>query len=233
MGMNRALVGAGGLLAAGGVLAWTLSRGAAPAARSEREVGHEDARDAPNSAGPAIPSSASGPGNLAVAWWPQDVSIAHGGGDATLRFQSTIANLGGEAVDIHPNDRVEYTVTREARGGAPSEVVGRSSARLDRADIEPFPVPVGAEVGRVISSFGVELEPIDSLGPRTAAIVGAGHASQAIELRDATKGLYVLRQQIVRADGARDRSPGDDVRLTEFLLDGRGGILHTSSRYAG
>ncbi|MCW2926598.1 MAG: hypothetical protein JWM86_566 [Thermoleophilia bacterium] len=229
IGTNRAVLGAGaGLLVAGGLTAWAIARG-----RTDRETSFEHAADAPNRAGSAVPKSAAGAGNLAVAWWPQDISLTQRDHAATLRFQSTIANVGGEPVEIRPGDRVEYTVAHQGRDGSLGEIVARGSAPLDRADVQPFPVPVGVEIGRSIETFGVDLANVHRLEGRSAAIVGAGHASQALEMRDATAGLYVLRQQIVRADGARDGSPADDARLTEFLLDGTGGILHTSSRYAG
>jgi hypothetical protein len=194
--------------------------------------GHVDAKDAPNGAGSGIPADASGPGNLAVAWWPQDISLAQHGDDATLRFQSTIVNLGGAPVDVRPGDRVEYTVMRSDTKGQLGEVVGRGSAPLGRGAVEPFPVSVGVDIGRPISDLGRVLRDIDSLAPQTAAIVGAGHASQAITIADARAGHYTLRQQVVRADGSTDASTFDDARLTEFRLDGTGSILHLGSRYA-
>ena len=217
-----------GMAAAGGVAAWLLTRDREPV----EARGHAAATDAPNTAGSGIPVDAHGPGNLAVAWWPQDISLEQQGGDATLRFQSTIVNLGGEPVALEPGDRVEYTVARSDSKGRLGEVVGRGSAQLARADVEPFPVSVGVDIGRPISDLGVELEPITALEPQTAAIVGAGHASQAITIRDARAGTYTLRQQVVRADGSTDPSPTDDARLTEFRLDGAGAILHLGSRYA-
>jgi hypothetical protein len=191
-----------------------------------------NAKDAPNSAGSGIPANADGPGNLAVAWWPQDISLAQQGDDATLRFQSTIVNLGGEAVAVQPGDRVEYSVMRSDTKGNLGEVVAQGSAPLGKADVRPFPVNVGVDVGIPISALGVDLANITSLAPQSAAIVGAQHASQAITIHDATAGHYTLRQQVVHADGSSDVSPGDDARLTEFRLDGTGNILHLGSRYS-
>ena len=250
-GTNRLVLGLGlGVAAAGGVAAWLLAResdGArtpahgysshdhpAPQPALLQGGGYVDAGDAPNTAGSGIPLGAEGPGNLAVAWWPQDISLTQQGGDATLRFQSTIVNLGGEAVALQPGDRVDYAVMRSDTKGRLGEVVGRGSAPLDRADVQPFPVKVGVDIGIPIDSLGRELATISSLAPQTAAIVGAGHASQAITIRDAAAGHYTLRQQVVRADGtAGDASTFDDSRLTEFSLDGAGSILHRGSRYAG
>lgn len=257
VGTKQIALGLGlGVAAAGGVAAWLLARdgdgaSAAPHDHSTHDHathehgagpstlpappqggGYVDAKDAPNSAGSGIPANADGPGNLAVAWWPQDISLAQQGADATLRFQSTIVNLGGEAIAVQPGDRVEYTVTRSDTKGNLGEVVGSGSAALGKADVESFPVNVGVDVGIPISSLGVDLVDIDSLAPQTAAIVGARHDSQAITIRDAKAGHYTLRQQVVHADGSRDVSPSDDARLTEFRLDGTGNILHLGSRYA-
>ncbi len=248
VGTNQIVLGLGlGVVAAGGVAAWLLHRDVddAPAAHDHathdhattqaappQGGGYVDAKDAPNSAGSGIPVDAQGPGNLAVAWWPQDISLTQQGDDATLRFQSTVVNLGGEAVAVAPGDRVEYTVLRSDTKGGLGEVVGRGSAPLGKADVESFPVKVGVDVGIPISALGRDLTTITSLGSQEAAIVGAGHDSQAITIRDAKAGHYTLRQQVVHADGSADVSPSDDTRLTEFRLDGTGSILHLGSRYA-
>ncbi|MCW2925740.1 MAG: hypothetical protein JWM98_3144, partial [Thermoleophilia bacterium] len=195
--------------------------------------GYADAADAPNSAGSGQPGTATGPADLAVGWWPQDISLHADAAGATLRFQSTIVNLGGAAAPVHAGDRVEYTVQRTDRIGTLGEVVARGSAPLGRGDVQPFPVDVGEEVGHDINSFGTHLADITSLAPQHAAIVGAGQATQALHIADAAKGMYVLRQTIVHADGSHDAVPTDDERATEFILDGAGGILHTSSRYSG
>ena len=242
IGTNRLVLGVGlGVAAAGGVAAWLLTRhdrsthdhGSTTSPAPAQGGGHADAREAPNTAGSGIPLDAQGPGNLAVAWWPQDISVAQQGDDATLRFQSTIVNLGGEAVAVRPGDHVEYTVRRSDTKGSVGEVVGQGSAPLDRADVEAFPVKVGVDIGIPISDLGRTLETITSLAPQTAAIVGAGHASQAITIRDASAGHYTLSQHVVRADGSADVSSFDDTRLTEFRLDGTGTILHLGSRYSG
>jgi hypothetical protein len=231
VGTNRALVGLGiGVVAAGGAIAWAASR-RHDAAASERS--YVDAKDAPNTAGSPEPASADGPGNLAVAWWPQDITLTQHGDSATLRFQSTISNLGGQPVAIRPGDRLEYTLQRQDELGNLGAIVARGSAPLDRADIEPFPVSEGVEIGHSIQTYGVTLAPVTSMAPQTAAIIGAQHPSQSLAIDGATKGLYALRQQIVHADGTTDLEPFDDVRLTEFYLDGAGGILHADSRYAG
>lgn len=227
-GTNRVLVGVGAGIAAvaiGGVAAWRATR--ADADRPKVEL------DGPQPPSPE-PATANGPGNLAVAWWPQDIRFEQQGADATLGFQSTVANTGGLPVALHPGDRVEYTIRRQDATGVAGEVVGRGSAPLTRADVEPFPVQHdGNGVGGSLSNLGRVLSPISSLAPAEAAIVGAGQPTQVISITDARAGRYVLRQQIVRADGSRDPLTFDDIRLTEFMLDGRGGILQTSSRYAG
>jgi hypothetical protein len=227
--MTRALVGAGiGAVAIGGAAAWLATRNDDDAPKPERQ---------PLDGGPLPspePATAHGPGNLAVAWWPQDIHFEQTGTDATLSFQSTVANTGGRTVELHPGDRVEYRVRRQHTTGVAGVVVGRGSAPLGRADVEPFPLEhEGHGVGGALSDLGKVLTSIDALQPAEAAIVGAGQPSQQIAIRDARKGLYVLRQEIVRADGSRDPQTFDDTRLTEFMLDGHGGILHTSSRYAG
>ncbi|MCW2921221.1 MAG: hypothetical protein JWL76_1095 [Thermoleophilia bacterium] len=259
VGTKQIALGLGlGVAAAGGVAAWLLARdgddaGAAPHDHATHDHGtgdhgadastlplpapaqgggYVDAKDAPNGAGSGIPANADGPGNLAVAWWPQDISLTQQGDDATLRFQSTIVNLGGEAVPVAPGDRVEYTVSRSDTKGGIGEVVGHGSAPLDRADVKTFPVEVGVDIGIPISDLGARLQTISSLAPQTAAIVGAGHASQAITIHDAKAGHYTLSQHVVRADGSSDVSAFDDERLTEFRLDGTGNILHLGSRYA-
>lgn len=212
------LLGVGlGVAAAGGVAAWLLARD----------------EHAPNTAASGIPAGADGPGNLAVAWWPQDISLDQRGADATLRFQSTVANLGGEPVDLRAGDRVEYTLYRTGTPDGPGVPVGRSVAPLELGAVESFPVRIGVDIGRPISDVGVTLEKIAALAPQTAAVVGAGHASQAITIRDARAGHYELHQEIVRADGATDHSSFDDVRITEFELDGAGGYIHLGSQYAG
>jgi hypothetical protein len=215
-------VGVGAAVAvAGGVAAWSLTR-------------HQDAQ--PYDSGRVhsdAPAEATGPGDLAVAWWPQDLSLEQHGTDATLRFQSTIANLGGTPVAIRPGDRLEYTVSHEDDYANLGEVVGRGSVPLTRADVQDFPVSEGADIGHSIQTFGTKLTPISGLEPQTAAIIGAQHAGQAIELHGVTKGTYALRQQIVHADGSTDASTNDDARLTSLFLDGKGGMLHASSRYAG
>jgi hypothetical protein len=210
-----------GIAVAGGIAAWALSRHAGTSVARDTEV-HS-----------ALPGEASGPGDLAVAWWPQDLSLEQHGTDATLRFQSTIANLGGTSVAIRPGDRLDYTVRRDDRDGTFGAIVGRGSVPLTRADVEPFPVSEGAEIGHSIQSFGTRLAPITSLEPQTAANIGAQHAGQAIQLHDVTKGTYTLSQQIVHADGSADPREFNDVRLTELFLDGTGGMVHASSRYAG
>lgn len=224
-GMQRALLGVGagiGVIAVGGTIAWLASR-------DDERV--SDALDGGPLPGPE-PTTANGPGNLAVAWWPQDIRLEQSGRDATLRFQSTVANTGGDPVAIRPGDRLEYTIRRQDTDGSVGEVVGRGSMPLDHVDVEPFPVTAGHGVGRDLSQLGRTLHPIGLLEPAHAAIVGAEHDVQAITINDARAGLYVLRQEIVRPDGTRDPMAFDDTRLTEFLLDGSGGILHTSSRYA-
>jgi hypothetical protein len=230
-GTQRALLGVGAL-AVGGTIAWLATRG-------HDHADHEPA--VPNSSrdldgGPLPdpePLSADGPADLAVAWWPQDIHFEQDGADATLRFQSTVANLGGEIAPIHDGDRLEYEVYRQDSKGVAGEVVGRGSMPLDRADVEPFPLQhVGHGVGGSLAEVGRTLQPITMLEPQHAAIVGSEHDVQSIAIKDATAGIYVLRQQIVRADGSTDPIHFDDTRLTEFILDGAGGILHTSSRYA-
>jgi hypothetical protein len=179
------------------------------------------------------PTTSKGPGDLAVAWWPQDIHFEQDGADASIRFQSTVANMGGEPVDLHPGDRLEYTIRRQDTKGVEGEVVGRGSMPLTRADVHAFPLQhEGHGVGGSLSDVGAVLSPISMLEPAHAAIVGADQPSQSISIKDAREGLYVLRQEIVRADGSHDQTPFDDTRLTEFMLDGHGGILHTSSRYA-
>lgn len=227
------LLGIGlGTAAVGGIAAWLLTRDREAVVVPSGE-GFADASKAPNSAASGAPAGADGPGNLAVGWWPQDISLTQHGADATLRFQSTIVNLGGEAVDVRPGDHVEYSMFRVDEIGGPGVPVGSSSAPLGRGAVEPFPVRVGVDIGRPISELGANLETITSLAPQTAAIVGARHASQAITIRDARAGHYELRQQVIRADGSSDVSAFDDVRITEFELDGAGEIIHLGSRYAG
>lgn len=222
-----------GVLAIGGTIAWLATRDRA--AQGRLVVSPDSSRDL--NGGPApdpAPQTASGDGDLAVAWWPQDIRFEQHGNDAILRFQSTVANLGGKPVAIQAGDRLEYTIHRQDIDGTRGELVGRGSMPLDRADVEPFPLQkTGAGVGGSLADVGRELQPIAMLEPQHAAIVGSDHATQAITISDAKAGLYVLRQQIVRADGSTDTLRFDDARLTEFLLDGNGGILHTSSRYAG
>lgn len=212
-----AIAGIGAVVVGGGAIAWAT-------------------RAASSSTPPSgVPATADGPANLAVAWWPQDVSLTprgDDGRDATLRFQSTIANLGGEPAAVAPGDRVEYVVTRSDLKGSLGEVVGHGFAPLRRGELQPFPVDVGAAIGRPASSFGRQLADLREIPPRTATIVGAGHPSQAIVIRDARAGHYTLRQELVRDDHRTDAARADDIRLTEFRLDGRGGILHLGSRYA-
>ena len=234
LGTNRALIGLGigiGAAGIGGAIAYALSK------HGGDDHGVVDAKPGydPGPVQDAKPAETKGPGDLAVAWWPQDLQLEQHGTDATLRFQSTIANLGGTPIDVRPGDRVEYTVQRTTDDGArtPGEVVGRGSAPLDRADVQPFPVPEGEEVGHAIQTFGVDLKQIDSLQPLTAAIVGAQQPSQAIEIKDAAAGTYLLTQRIVHADGSSDASSYNDARMTELILDGDGGMLHASSRYGG
>ena len=196
--------------------------------------GYVEAIDAPNTAGSAIPADADGPANLAVAWWPQDIRYAQEGSSAELRFQSTIVNLGGEDAAVADGDRVEYTLSRLDDDGRPGDVVARSSAPLDRGELQPFPVQhAGVETGHGLDELGVHLSDIDALAPQTAAIVGAGHPSQLLRIDDVRAGTYLLRQQLVRADGSTDSNRFDDARVTELQLDGTGGILHTTSRYDG
>jgi hypothetical protein len=247
IGTNRALLGLGigAGVAAAGITAWALGRGSgddhAAAPHDHSTHSHDEGyvkAPVPDDYDPGrvrspLPTESRGPGDLAVAWWPQDLSLAQHGDDATLRFQSTIANIGGEAMAIRPGDRLEYTVTRQGVDGAADEVVGHGSAPLTAADLEAFPVAEGTEIGHSIQTYGNELEPVSSLGPQTAAIIGAKHASQAIELRGAREGHYLLRQEIVRADRSVDASEHDDVRINDLVLDGHGGMLHASSRYAG
>jgi hypothetical protein len=227
-GTNRALIGLGigiGAAGIGGAIAHALSkRDDAARARAAYDPGPVHS---------AKPGEADGPADLAVAWWPQDLQIEQDGTDATLRFQSTVANLGGEAIDVRAGDRVEYTVQRTDANRTPGTVVGRGSAPLDRADVQPFPVPEGEEIGHAIQTFGVDLKQIDSLAPQTAAIVGAQQATQAIHITDASAGTYVLTQRIVHGDGTTEASSFNDARLTELILDGEGGMLHASSRYGG
>jgi hypothetical protein len=196
--------------------------------------GYANAVDAPNTAGSGVPADATGPANLAVAWWPQDISFEQHGAAGTLRFQSTVANLGGEATQIAPGDHVEYTLQRLGDDGAPGPVVARSSAPLWYADVRPFPAEnAGAETSGGLETLGRELHLYGSLEPQHAAIVGAQHASQALRVDDVVAGTYVLRQQIVRAGDPVDASAFDDARVTEIQLDGNGNFLHTSSRYDG
>lgn len=255
-GTNKALLGVGagiGAIALGAV-AWLATRHDDDAGAPVHDHdGHDHTHDhvpgstlpspspgpAPQPTGPLVdaptydPVNEGGPANLAVAWWPQDISLLQQGDDATLRFQSTIANLGGSDASIRPGDQLRYSISRTDTKGVFGEVVGRGSRPLDRGDLEPFPVSAGHGRGVDLDTLGRDLVTIDTLAPGIAAIVGSGHPVQAISIRDAREGLYVLRQQIVRADGSSDESSFDDVRLTEFFLDGHGGILHTSSRYAG
>lgn len=216
-GTNRALLGLG----AGAVAVSIAAVAAARAARDEPPARPEQRAD-------RAPSSR---GNLAVASWPHDLALEQDGVDATLRFQTTIANLGSEPVGLEPGDHVRYTVRRQDATGTPGAVVGHGRLELGRGDLEPFPVPAGHGIGRPLESLGRELQPLAALAPATAALVGAGHPQQAIRIRDARAGRYQLRQEIVRA--GLDASSFDDARVTELFLDGRGGILNTSSRYDG
>jgi len=236
-GPQRALLGVG-VLAIGGTVAWLATRDRSHAARDRAPGDHDtptSSRDLNGGPVPGpLPTTAHGDGDLAVAWWPQDIRFEQQGDDATLRFQSTVANLGGKAVEIRPGDHLRYEVYRQDTDGAKREVVGRGSMPLGHADVEPFPLQhVGHGAGGSLADVGSDLQPITMLEPQHAAIVGSDHAVQAITIDDAKAGLYVLSQQIVRADGSTDTSSFDDIRLTEFILDGSGGIIHTSSRYAG
>ncbi len=191
------------------------------------------ARNAPNTAGSIIDPGSSGPANLAVAWWPQDISFIRTGTEAELRFQTTVANMGGAPTELKPGDRVEYVVERSNARGARGEVVGRGSAPLTEAEETAYPPPLGEEIGRPISSAGERLAPVAKLDPERAVIIGSKHDSQLVRLSDVREGFYALRQSIVRADGSTDANTFDDVRVTEFHLDSRGVWLHTGSRYDG
>jgi hypothetical protein len=238
--MQRALfgMGVGAIVVGGAAAAWMLGRDAEHDHSSHDHGDHAGTDTGAPPTGTKVPPTANpddvvGPANLAVAWWPQDISVERHGADATLRFQSTIVNLGGEAAPIRSGDRVEYSVHRLAPDGTAGELVASNAAELGRADVQPFPVPVGVEVGRGIDTFGRVLRSIDELAPQTAAIVGAGQASQQLEIHDATAGTYLLRQQVVRADGSGDVTPLDDARVTEIRLGAGDTFLHTTSRYDG
>ncbi|MCB0877635.1 MAG: hypothetical protein KDC46_01455 [Thermoleophilia bacterium] len=261
IGTNRALMfGAGALVGAGGMLlahqlGWlghhhaeestTGDAAAAPHDHSTHDHaaiellppqgnGFEHAVDAPNTAGSGVPEDAKGPANLAVAWWPQDISFDQHGSAGTLRFQSTVANIGGEATTIAPGDRVDYTLQRLQEDGTAGPVVARSSVPLGHADVQPFPAEyAGQETSGGLSSLGATLHDFSTLAPQTAAIVGAGHASQQLHIGDVKAGVYLLRQQIVRDGSPVDATRFDDARITEIKLDGKGGFLHMASRYDG
>lgn len=204
-----------------------------------QDADHADGAAAPDTnadinAPSPVPETVKGPADLAVAWWPQDIKVGtNSAGHETLRFQTSVANLGGQTAPLQTGDRIEYTVTRLGAGGVADAVVGHSSMPLTRADVQPFPTDFGEEVGHEATSFGRTLATIDALAPETAAILGSNHAGQIIDIGTAVKGEYLLRQQIVRADGSPDAQPFDDVRETHIFLDGAGGFLHASSAYAG
>lgn len=188
---------------------------------------------ATNWSGPQNPKARHAP-DAAVAWWPQDLTLTRdAGGRAELRFQSTIANLGGAPLPIGPGDRLEYTVSKQDDLGRTGEVVARGAASLQRLDVQPFPPDFGTQVDHHASGFGQALQGVTELAPITAGIVGSSHPSQRLDLGAAEPGSYVLRQAIVRADGSTDPEPYDDVRDTELIVRDDGTLLHASSRYAG